>query len=151
MNRRTFLAACLAVAALALPGLGGEKKHFGDPFTDAKTVTLADAMAKPDELAGKAVKIEGKIVDVCQAQGCWLVLTDGEREMRVSMKGHAFAVPKDAGGKKVVVEGTVQRKTITEAMAKHYAEESKNGPNPATIKGDQVVVSIVATGVEIED
>ena len=150
MIRRAIVLAGLA-AALAVTGLAGDEKgHYGAPFADAKAVSQADAMARPGEYAGAPVRLRGKVKDVCQTQGCWLVLTDGEREMRVHMKGHAFAVPKDLAGKTIVVEGVVEQKTITEAQARHFAEESKSGVDPATIKGDQTVVRMVATGVEVE-
>ena len=149
MIRRAIVSMGL-VAVLAAAALAGEKAHFGAPFTEAKSVNQADAMARPAEYAGAPVKIRGTVKDVCQSQGCWLVLTDGEREMRVHMKGHAFAVPKDLAGKTVVVEGVVEEKTITEAQARHFAEESKSGVDPASIKGDQTVVRVVASGVEVE-
>ncbi len=152
MNRRAMLISGLVVALAATSAVarsGG--KHFGAPFTDAKMVALADAMAKPGDYAGAAVKIRGKVVDVCQNQGCWLVLADGEREMRIHMKDHAYAVPKDLGGKTVTVEGVVETKTLTEAQARHYAEESKSGVDPASIKGDQVTVRMVASGVLVEE
>jgi hypothetical protein len=150
MIRRAILMTGL-VAALAATALAtGEKGHYGAPFTDAKAVAQADAMARPGEFAAGPVKIRGTVKDVCQAQGCWLVLTDGEREMRVHMKDHAFAVPKDLAGKTVVVEGVVETKTINEAQARHFAEESKSGVDPASIKGDQTVVRVIASGVEVE-
>ncbi len=40
---------------------------------------------------------------------------------------------------------------LSEAMAKHLAEESKTGPDPSTIKGDQTVTRMIATGVEVLD
>lgn len=151
MKIRAVLFAALMVAVAVASAVASDVKHFGEPFSDAGTISLADAMAKPDDFAGKAVKIRGKVLDVCQTQGCWLVLTDGEREMRIHMKGHAFAVPKDIGGKTVVVEGMVEKKVVTEAQARHYAEESKSGVDPTTIKGDQTTVRLVASGVLVED
>lgn len=152
MNRRAVLISGLVVALAGVSALaraGGQ--HFGAPFTDAKTVALADAMAKPAEYAAEPVKIRGKVLDVCQREGCWLVLTDGERQMRIHMKEHSFAVPKDLGGKTIVAEGVVEAKTLTEAQARHFAEESKSGVDPATIKGDQTTVRMIATGVMVEE
>ena len=148
MIRRFCIA--LGIVALLAPLARGGENHFGAPFTDARSVAQADAMAKPGDYTAAPIKIRGKVKDVCQREGCWLVITDGERELRVHMKDHAFAVPKDLTGKTVTVEGMVEAKTITEAQARHLAEESKNGVDPATIKGDQTIVRVVATGVEVE-
>lgn len=151
MIRRAFIASVVIAFAAAASVSAGESRHFGAPFGDTRTVVLADALAKPETFKDAAVRLEGTITDVCQKEGCWLVITDGTRSMRIHMKGHAFAVPKDISGRKVVVEGMVEVKTIPEAMARHLAEESKSGPDPATIKGDQTIVRMMATGVELVD
>ncbi|HXG65114.1 MAG TPA: DUF4920 domain-containing protein [Blastocatellia bacterium] len=141
----------VTMALLAVAPAFAADRHFGEPFTDAKVVALAEAMENVDKYAGKAIKVEGKIEDVCQAKGCWLVVTDGERQMRVSFKGYSFFVPKDSAGKKVILEGVVEKKTISEDHARHIAEESKNKVDPATIKGPQQIIRMVATGVSIQD
>ena len=150
MKKALIVAAVIALATISAVASGGGK-HYGAPFGDAKMVSLADATAAPGDLAAAPVKIKGKVLDVCQREGCWLVLSDGERQMRIHMKDHAFAVPKDIGGKMVVVEGLVEQKTITEAQARHFAEESNGKVDPATIKGDQTTVRMMATGVLVEE
>ena len=153
MNRWIKLSLIIAALSVAFPALAGQKagKHFGAPFTDAKVISLEKAMSDVDKIASKPVKIEGEIKDVCQAKGCWLVITDGDRAMRVSFKDYGFFVPKDAAGKKVVLEGTVDKKSISEMHAQHIAEESKEKTDPSTIKGPQQILTMVATGVEILD
>ncbi|HJQ71702.1 MAG TPA: DUF4920 domain-containing protein [Blastocatellia bacterium] len=153
MNRWIKLSFVIAALCVAAPALADHKegKHFGAPFTDAKVVALDKAMADVDKLAGKTIKLEGEIKDVCQAKGCWLVITDGERAMRVSFKDYGFFVPKDAAGKKVVLEGMIEKKTISEMHAQHIAQESKEKPDPSAIKGPQQIITMVATGVEIKD
>jgi hypothetical protein len=153
MNRWIKLSFVIAALAVTVPALADHKsgKHFGAPFTDAKVVALDKAISDVEKYAGKPIKIEGEIKDVCQAKGCWLVVTDGERAMRVSFKDYGFFVPKDAAGKKVVLEGTVEKKTISEMHAQHIAQESKEKTDPSTIKGPQQIITMVATGVEIRD
>ncbi len=153
MNRWIKLSFFIAALCIALPALADDKsgKHFGAPFTEAKVVALDKAISDVEKYAGKAIKVEGEIKDVCQAKGCWLVITDGERAMRVSFKDYGFFVPKDATGKKVVLEGMIEKKTITEMHAQHIAQESKEKTDPSTIKGPQQIITMVATGVEIRD
>lgn len=153
--RPALVIVLLVIAALcvAAPTLADHKagKHFGAPFTDAKVIALDKAISDVEKYASKTIKIEGEIKDVCQAKGCWLVITDGERAMRVSFKDYGFFVPKDATGKKVVLEGTIEKKTISEMHAQHIAQESKEKTDPSTIKGPQQIITMVATGVEIRD
>jgi hypothetical protein len=51
-------------------------------------------------------KIQGKVVEVCQAMGCWAKIQkeDGSTVM-IKVKDHEFAMPKDIVGKTIVVEG----------------------------------------------
>jgi uncharacterized protein YdeI (BOF family) len=142
------IVALLSLSALAFDHSG---KHFGAAFTKAKIVTLAEVTANADKYHGKTVKLKGNIADVCQREGCWLVLSDGERTIRVKMKDHKFVVPKDSGKKVAMVEGVIEKQELSEEMARHYAEESAGKVDPSTIKGPQVVVGMVATGVHISD
>jgi Domain of unknown function (DUF4920) len=149
-NVRIF--SIIAVLAVASSAVAQEKaKRFGEPFTDAKKVKLADVMKNVEKYADKPIKIEGEIRDVCQNKGCWLVITDGESAMRVSFKAYSFFVPKDSAGKKVVLEGLVAKETIDEEEAKHYAEESKAKVDTSKIKGPQQVITMIASSVEIKE
>jgi len=66
-------------------------------------VDLDSVVAKPDALLGKAGAFGGRITQVCQKQGCWMVLSARNGEfVRVVMHDHAFGVPKDAKGEAVV-------------------------------------------------
>lgn len=153
MSRRNYVLLSAILLLIGAPSLAAKEsgKHFGAAFTSAKKVKLADALSNVDKYAGKPIKIEGEIRDVCQMKGCWLVVTDGENHMRVTFKDYGFFVPKESTGKKVVLEGVVEKKTITEDHARHLAEESKDKIDPETIKGPQQVVTLVATGVSIKE
>jgi hypothetical protein len=147
---RSFKALVLCLAIISPVAIAKDSgKHFGAEFTDAKKVALADVLDSVDTYSNKTVKIEGTITDVCQQKGCWLVVTDGKRQMRVTFKDYGFFVPKDAKDRKVVLEGVVAKKTITEGAAQHYASESAEKVDPSTIQGPQQVIAMVATGVEI--
>src|SRR5262245_10424040 len=54
-------------------------------------------------------KIQGKVVEVCQAMGCWAKLKkeDGSTIM-IKVKDHEFAMPKDIVGRTIVVEGKAE-------------------------------------------
>lgn len=153
MTRRFYIVFTIIALLAAVPVFAAkdEGKHYGEPFTKAEKADLEKIVKDADKFNGKTVQVKGEIKDVCQREGCWIVLTDGKREMRVKMKDHAFVVPKDSFNKKVVVEGVIEKQTISEEMARHYAEEAKDKTvDPASIKGPQAVISMTATGVRIE-
>lgn len=125
-------------------------RSFGASLTLARptAVAVSSVVAKP-ELRDRAVLVEGTIADVCTRKGCWLVVSDGTEQMRVTFKDYGFFVPKDSKGRRVLLEGIVSRKELTEDEARHYAEEATSGPKPEEITGTQSVLTMEATGVVI--
>ncbi|MGE3801554.1 MAG: DUF4920 domain-containing protein [Candidatus Kapaibacterium sp.] len=110
---------------------------------------VSEVMAD-ESLYNNVVNVQGTISDVCQKKGCWMVISDGKSQMRITFKDYGFFVPTDCSGKFVTVQGVVSVEEIPEDLAKHYAEESK-GENPDEIEGPQRVVTMVATGVRMMD
>jgi hypothetical protein len=147
MKHARLACAVALAAALALPlAAAGEK--FGAPLGTSELVPLADLVKSPDAWKGKTVRTQGTVAAVCQEKGCWMTLKTGEATVRVRFKDYAFFVPKDAAGAAVTLEGTFEVKTIPEATAKHYAEETSGG-QAAAIKGDQKEYTFLASGVEL--
>jgi hypothetical protein len=144
---KTLLACALALSLpLAAASSGVEK--FGKPLSDAPKVALAEIVKNPGAFAGKTVKTEGKVSAVCQEKGCWMTFNEDGKSVRVRFKDYAFFVPKDCAGATAVVEGVFAVKTIPEATAKHYAEETPGG-KPESVKGEQKELSFEAAGVEL--
>jgi hypothetical protein len=133
--RRAALLALLGFVLAAAPAFaaGNAGEHYGAKFGDAEAVALADVLEEPDRYARDAVKLKGVITDVCPKSGCWIVVSDGEQEIRVNFKDHSFSVPKNVAGRKVVVEGVSQKSRAARGAGKPPA------------------VSLVATGVSIWD
>jgi Domain of unknown function (DUF4920) len=121
---------------------------FGAPIGDSPKVALSDLVKDAASYSGKTVRTEGVIATVCQQKGCWMILKSGDQSVRVTFKDYGFFVPKDSAGRAAVMEGVFNMKTIPEATAKHYAGEAPGG-KPDAIKGDQMELSLVASGVEI--
>ena len=146
----SLLAAAAVAAAVAVIARADSPapEKFGAPLAGASAVPLADVQKNPDAFAGKTIRTEGKVSAVCAKKGCWMSLGEGARAVRVTFKDYGFFVPKDSAGATATVEGVLTVRTIPEATAKHYAEETPGG-KPAEIKGDQKELSFEATGVEI--
>lgn len=96
-------------------------------------------------------QIKGRVVEVCQAMGCWAKLQreDGSTVM-IKVKDHEFAMPKDIVGKTIVADGKAEIKETSVAMLKHYAEDAgKSKEEIAKIKEPQKEVIITIKGVKV--
>jgi hypothetical protein len=114
--------------------------------TAPDAVPLASVLANPAAHLDGSFKISGRIGKVCQTAGCWMSLIDGEQQLRVVFGDHAFSIPSDTVGQ-AQVYGTLQQTTLSEAKAKHMAEDA--GLDPATVTGEQVEYRLVATSVAV--
>ncbi len=125
------------------PTLNAAGGYGEAPGAEAKATPLAAALATLD--AGHAVTdgvFSGRVGKVCQKQGCWMQLLDGEQMARV-MTNHRFVLPKDFSGN-VVVVGKLERIEISEDEAKHMAKDAGTAFDP---KAARVEYRIDARGV----
>ena len=152
--RTNRIVACLSFLLLAFPvspswSESATVQTFGKAITLRKVLSLHEAMKQPGEYKDEKVLLEGKIKDVCQMKGCWLLLSQGDEAIRIKFEGYSFFVPKNSLGKRARVEGKLMQETISEEMARHYASEQSKGVDPSQIKGPQQVVTLEASGVQI--
>lgn len=126
-----FLSACgadqpaKADAQNADPANDG--KHFGAVIDAANAIAYDELIGKMTATDSLAVKVTGKVSEVCQKKGCWMTLvTDqpGQPEMRVTFKDYAFFMPKDLAGRRVVVDGYAIVETTPVDVLRHYAEDA---------------------------
>lgn len=118
---------------------------YGEAMPLGRPLDIASALADDQTWNRRRGKFEGKITSVCQNKGCWLVLTEGGHEARV-FSGHKFFLPKDTSGR-AIVYGTLSRRVLSEAFARHLAEDA--GADPSQVSGEQVEYRIDAHSVEI--
>ena len=138
------------VAAPAAPAATGWS-HFGSEFTTQDTLTAATFLADPSPYVGKTVRVEGKVTDVCQKAGCWMVIADGTRTLRVRMKDHGFSVDKAGAGATASIEGQVVATPVDPKTVEHYASESAAGAAmPENSSKDGMVYEIEATSVAMK-
>jgi hypothetical protein len=116
---------------------------FGAPMPAAAkdAVPISRAAAEPGKLVAEPRAFSGRITDVCQVQGCWMVLEHEGAFARVMMHDHAFSVPKDAKGD-AVVYGQLKVKQLSAEEVEHL---SKEGRKPASANE----LTIDATSVRI--
>ena len=139
---RRILLPALLIAAIGLAH-ANEPTRYGKPLPTTKAVPVAEAVAGFDKLAGTPQRYSGRITQVCQAEGCWMMLEDNGQTARVMFKDHAFLVPKDSSGRAEVV-GVLSRKELTPEQVEHLKEDAKG------LAVSPVEYRILAEGVEIE-
>ncbi len=97
------------------------------------------------------VLVEGEIGEVCAMMGCWLTVLDGDQEARVTMKDHAFFVPMNAAGRRIVIKGFGRKKILTVDELQHIAQDAgKTDQEIDAITEPVEVYEIEATSVYIE-
>lgn len=117
--KKGLLSAVLALS-LSTPALAAD---YGTPMPKGEAVDIATAVAAVDAHDDAPGKFSGRIVEVCQKKGCWVMLESGGKVARVMAKDHGFAVPKDASGA-AVVYGTLSRIELSDKQAAHFAEDA---------------------------
>lgn len=118
---------------------------YGQAMPLGKPLAIGDALTSASAWTGRHGKFEGRVTQVCQKKGCWMILADGDRYARV-FTGYAFLLPKDANGR-AIVYGTLGERTVDEAFVKHMAEDA--GRDPDSVVGDQVEYRIDASSIEL--
>lgn len=120
---------------------------YGTEIDVVATLPAAELLASPAEHVDRAVAVQGKVTEVCQKAGCWMVVSAGDQHMRVTMKDHAFAVPKDGAGADCTVYGHVRATPVDPDTVAHYASETREGGVVPEQGQAGVVYSLEASGV----
>ncbi len=123
---------------------------YGKDYDGGMTIIeFSDLMKNSTDNNDKVVIVKGNVSEVCQEMGCWMIMSEGSNTVRIKTM-HEFFLPKDIAGREAVVIGKFKMTEITEEMARHYNEESKN-PTIKTenIKGPQKVYEMEAMGIKI--
>lgn len=140
---RRVLVMGLMVSAAAVGAKDAAWEKFGADVPGGPVVPLAQALADPAAHEGQSRIFSGRVVDVCQKKGCWVMLEDAGQGARVLLGDHDFYVPKDVRGP-AEVHGVLVRATLSPAARAHTAEEtSTTAPVP------EVEYRILADGVQV--
>jgi hypothetical protein len=130
-------------------------KTYGEAFTVAEdqTVACGDLLANPTSHVDATVRVSGRVADVCQAKGCWMVITpedtdDAAAMIRVTMKDHAFSVDKQGAGSVTQLEGVLKAVEVDAETVEHYASEG--GAGDAVPEKQGMKYELVASAVQMK-
>ena len=130
-------------------------EKLGAPLTIKEQTPIANLMSKPLRFVGRTVQVKGKVTEVCQMMGCWMMLTDTATgaAVRIKVKDGEIVFPKESVGKTAIAEGTFTETKLTRDQAvesaKHEAEEKGRKFDPTTIKGPVTSYQVMGTGAVI--
>ena len=153
MKKYVFTIALLSlVVAVFAQDEGKSSGSFGEPITKKGAISVKKLPQKMTGTEELEVKAKGKIVEVCQAKGCWMTLDLGENElMRVKFKDYGFFVPKDATGKTAIIQGVAKKEVIGVDELKHLAEDAgKSEQEINAITQPSEELTFMASGVIIK-
>ncbi len=144
--------AIVAIGNAQPPDVPAEKgAKFGAEVTADKAVSVEEMVKNLDAKEGEKkmeVKIQGVVVEVCQAEGCWLRMKNGNDKIMVRMKDHKWFVPTALNGKTIILEGVAEIKETSVAQLKHYAEDGgKSQAEIDAIKEPKKEVLVNAKGI----
>ncbi len=88
-------------------GCTKKQEIYGSRLTQTKVTAVAEILKQPNQLVGKVVRVEGKIVQECPAGG-WFMLKDNTGVIFVNLHPTEIAIPQ-AVGSNVVAEGKVKK------------------------------------------
>lgn len=120
----------LLLAACAGPEVAQDAEYGTvDSWAEEIPVPVDAVVAEPYDYLERTIAVSGTIHEVCQMDGCWLMLRalEGQAGVRVHVKrgdngGYAFTVPTDVSGRYAVAYGEIQP-IDTESEA-HYQEDA---------------------------
>ena len=142
-------------AGAAAPAAGGAT--FGAGVKLESSTPISTILADPKAFAGKSLRVEGMVVDVCPKRGCWMDLAGqapGEK-LKFKVVDGEMTFPADAKGKWAVAEGVLSVKDLSledsVAYAKYQAEETNQPFDPASVKAPISVVKLDGTGAVLRD
>ncbi|MEP6583731.1 MAG: DUF4920 domain-containing protein [Ginsengibacter sp.] len=139
----------LSVATYAQEKPAEKGALYGSEVTEKNAISVAELSKKLESEKQFSGQVKGKVVSVCQAEGCWMKLAkdDGENIM-IRFKDHKFFVPKDINGKEVILDGVAKTSVTSVEMLKHYAKDAgKPDEEIAKIAEPKKEITFTASGV----
>ncbi len=124
----------IIVLLTALPLMAAEKK-LGQGVSLKTATSVKEILANPDKFLGKDVMIDGEMTSVCQMAGCWVMVKDAssEQPIMVKVQDGVIVFPKDGAGKKIVVQGKVEK-------VSDEAQQEAGSSSPYRIAGTGAVL-----------
>ncbi len=125
---------------------------FGEKISEQGAIGGAELLKLLENAESVNATLNATINNVCQMKGCWMMVDLGsEQQMRITFKDYGFFVPKGAGGRTAIMQGTASKEIVSVETLRHYAEdEGKSKEEIAAITEPVTEYSFEAVGVIIK-
>lgn len=147
----------ISALLLFFPSIGSaESLQLGQPLSLTEVTKVSEINSHPEKYLGKKVMIEGLIIDVCAARGCWMDIASDLpfEKIKIKVVDGEIVFPMEAKGKLARVEGIPEEIKLTKEqamkMGKHHAEEQGTTFDPASVTGPVSFYRIRGLGAEIK-
>lgn len=132
----------------SVPVVAAEK--YGAGVSLEKATSITQLLAKPAEFAGKTVRVEGVVTEVCTMMGCWMALAPegraGESSVLIQVEHDGVIVfPVTAKGHKASAQGVVEK--IEGGEGREAAQELASAQGTSAAQAPQW--RIAATGAVV--
>ena len=129
-----------------------ETGSFGKSITTDGAISAKMLPQKVSSDGPLDIKLQGRIIEVCQAKGCWMTIDLGDnQQLRVKFKDYGFFVPKNSAGKTAIMQGVAQKEIISVDELKHLAKDAgKSEAEINAINEPQEELTFIAEGVIIQ-
>jgi len=116
---------------------------------EGEAISLKQAITALDGDRDVFIKVAGKVTEVCQAKGCWMILVDGETYARVIFEDYKFFVPIETSMQRSLVYGVLTEHTLSSDQSEHFAQDA-GAKLMLELHGEVKEYSIVARAVQLE-
>lgn len=144
------LTTIVALCGLMSAGAAFAADKYGAGVSIEKSTPIAQLLSRPAEFAGKTVRVEGVVTEVCTMMGCWMALApDGQANasqvlIQVEHDG-VIVFPVTAKGHKAAAQGVVEK--IEGGEGREAAQELSSAQGTSAAQAPQW--RIAATGVVV--
>jgi len=117
----------LALSACVVPPQLPPGEAIGTPIVRQDAVRFAVVDAEPPKYFHQTLLVEATVKAVCQKKGCWMQVEDQGRTAMVRWEtgcGGQYAFPPGAVGRRVLIQGTLHPKTLSEDELSHLRDEA---------------------------
>ena len=146
----------LSIALLLMVSAYAQNYNLGAELTLTEITKISDILKDKDSFLGKRVLVEAEILQVCEANGCWIELkSDDEDMLRVKVRDGEIVFPVEAKGKTALVEGELYKVEMDHETAikyfKHLADDAGREFDPSTVTGSYTLYQLKGIGAVIKE
>jgi len=123
MRRSILILTLIALVGLATAAQAGDKV-YGKGVASNDTILVSDLLASPETHLGETVRVEGTVVGVCKARGCWIEIASDQEFQKIMLKVNdgEIVFPPEVMGETAIVEGVLEGIPMTYEQACSYME-----------------------------